>query len=356
MAAASVLLGERLSDPADLGGGRSRVLRCRTAAGGTVVVKSYRATPDGARSFAAEEAGLAFTGAAGVGPRLLAADPAAALIVMTDLGDAPSLADALLGESPAAAESAVLSWARACGRLAAATAGREDELARLTRGAPRPRLAEMLREGCDVLAERAAAAGVAVPAGLDADLAGLASVIGPCPHRVFSPGDLCPDNNLLTAEGFRFLDYEAAGFHCAFLDAAYVRMPFSTCWCVFRLPGELAAAAEAIYRSEVAGVHPGLAADEVWQRGVRLAMAAWTADMTDWLLDSALAADRPMDDVRPSPTARQLLRYRWQTLAEALDGAGEMPVLSELMRRLLAATEGWDVPGLPGYPAFRPAR
>jgi hypothetical protein len=55
---------------------------------------------------------------------------------------------------PAAAESALLSWARACGRLAAATAGREDELARLTRGAPRPRLAEMLREGCDVLAER----------------------------------------------------------------------------------------------------------------------------------------------------------------------------------------------------------
>jgi hypothetical protein len=63
-----------------------------------------------------------------------------------------------------------------------------------------------------------------------------------------------------------------------------------------------------------------------------------------------------MDDVRPSPTARQLLRYRWQTLAEELDSAGEMPVLGELMRRLLAATGGWDVPRLPGYPAFRPAR
>jgi hypothetical protein len=52
----------------------------------------------------------------------------------------------------------------------------------------------------------------------------------------------------------------------------------------------------------------------------------------------------------------ELLQYRWQTLADELAAAGEMPVLGELMRRLLAVTEGWHVPSLPGYPAFRPAR
>ena len=97
VAAASAVLGRALADPVDLGGSeRSKVLRCRDPAGGSVVVKSYARMPEGASGFAAQASGLAFTCAAGVGPRLLGADPAVPLVVMTDLGDAPSLADLLL--------------------------------------------------------------------------------------------------------------------------------------------------------------------------------------------------------------------------------------------------------------------
>ena len=104
-----------------------------------MVVKNYPATAEGADSFAAEAAGLALAAQAGAGPRLLAASSPARLVVMSDLGDAPSLADVLLTGSAAAAEAALLDWARACGELAVATAGRQPELAAL-RGAPSLRL------------------------------------------------------------------------------------------------------------------------------------------------------------------------------------------------------------------------
>ena len=143
--------------------------------------------------------------------------------------------------------------------------------------------------------------GVTPPAGLDAELAEIAAVVDREP--VFSPGDICPDNNMLTADGIRFLDFESAGFHSAFLDAAYIRMPFSTCWCVFRLPPELAAAAEAAYRSEVCVVRPALADDLIWQSGVRRGVAAWTLSALRWLLRSAIEADEPTEPER-SPRAR----------------------------------------------------
>src|SRR5271166_40016 len=103
--------------------------------------------------------------------------------------------------------------------------------------------------------------GVTPAAGLGGELAEIAAVVDRA--TVFSPGDICPDNNMLTADGIRFLDFESAGYHSAFLDAAYIRMPFSTCWCVFRLPAELAAAAEAAYRSAVCTVRPALADDQI---------------------------------------------------------------------------------------------
>ncbi|MFE2103891.1 hypothetical protein ACFW9W_44225, partial [Streptomyces sp. NPDC059468] len=57
--AAGDLLGTRLSDPVDLGGSRrSTVVRCRTAAGDSVIVKSFTDEPDALRSFTSEAAGL----------------------------------------------------------------------------------------------------------------------------------------------------------------------------------------------------------------------------------------------------------------------------------------------------------
>jgi hypothetical protein len=263
LAAASAALGETLSAAADLGGSeRSAVLRCRRPAGSTVVVKTYPDTGPGAESFAAEAAGLALTRDAGMGPLLLAASQRARLIVMTDLGSGPSLADLLLGGPAGLAEQALLGWARACGELAVACAGREGELAallaRYRTGSDQGAAGHWLRRRIGQIPGLLAELAIPAPPGLETDLADVASILEPGGYHVFSPGDICPDNNVLTSGGVQFVDYESAEFHSAFLDAAYLRMPFSTCWCVFGVPGRLRRSAEASYRSLVSEIHPDL--------------------------------------------------------------------------------------------------
>jgi hypothetical protein len=122
---------------------------------------------------------------------------------------------------------------------------------------------------------------------------------------------------------------------------------------VFRLPADLAALAESVYRGEVTRIHPELADDAIWQPGVRRAVATWTLWTMSWLLPRVLANDEPMEPGFVSPLRRQLMRHRWQMLAAELEGAGELPAVAELCRALLAATERWQADELPLYPAFR---
>lgn len=355
LAAASATLGTPLVAPVPLaGGGRTTVLRCRTGDGGTVVVKAYRPEPDALSAFTAEAAALAFGVA---GPRLLAVDPGTPLIVMEDLGDAPSVADLLLGGDAEAAHAALLDWAGGLGRLCAGTVGREPELAalreRYDRGHPawhRDRHVERCARLPGLLADL----GSAPPAGLDEDLAEVLAVADPAHYPVFSPGDTCPDNNLLTAGGLRVLDFELASYHCVFLDAAYPVMPFATCWCVFRLPAAVADQITTAFRTEVVRAYPALADDTVWWPGVRRAVAAWTINLTTLLLPGIAGADRPAHaDRRPVATWRQILRYRWRFLADLLAAADELPAVAAAMRSLLAATGGWGVGPLPFYPPWR---
>jgi len=170
---------------------------------------------------------------------------------------------------------------------------------------------------------------------------------------VFSPGALCPDNNLVRSDGLALLDFEGAGFHSVFLDAAYARLPFATCWCVYRLPPELAATLEATYRTAVSRIYPDLTDDAIWSTGVRMAGASWVASMTGLLLERAVASDRSMHPaVAGAPGMRQLLRYRWSTLHNELRDTGELPHLSAALGELMAATETWATPDLPIYPAL----
>lgn len=361
VAAASAAAGRRLSEPVVLseGSGRSLVLRCRDHGRGGVIVKAYPRTADGAGSFAREAAGLQVAAGSGATPDFIAADAGFRTVVMSDLGSGAMLSDVMLAGSAAAAGRALTDWARACGRLSASAGQRRDQFESLrTRYLgdwPDETYASGLAGRVLRAADQVTLAGVPAPAGLDADLADVASVAAvPGPYPVFSPGDLCPDNVFIDGAGVRFFDFESAGFGSVFLDAAYIRMPFSTCWCVFRFPASLAAAAESAYRAEVSAVWPELADESVWQSGTRRAVACWTLSSMWWLLRRALAADAPLNPVAvASPRTRQLMRYRWQVLAGELESAGELPALAGLMRALLAATEHWQAAELPLYPALR---
>ena len=308
LAAGSVALGRDLTGPELVRHSDwTVVLRCTDEAGPTdgqrtVIVKAYPPGPDGDNGFAAEAAGLALASGSGLAPELLAADQNSLTVVMSDLGRAPSLADALLGTGRDQAAEALLDWAEACGSLAVAVAGREREFARLRRqyagGEPDGSFWAGLRQRVLGVAERAALAGVATSDGLAAELAEVAAAVTRTDCLVFSPGDICPDNNLLTPGGIRFIDFEESGYHPAFLDAAYLRMPFSTCWCAFRLPLGLRDAAEERYRSQVARIWPQLADDGTWQQGMRRAVAAWSLNSMWWLLGQALASDASLQPRR----------------------------------------------------------
>jgi hypothetical protein len=360
--AASVLLGRPLTEPVELSEGQGRaeaaVLRCRdVTARSTVVLKTYPPTAEGASCFAAEAAGLEVANGTGDAPVFLGADARHQLVVMSDLGDGRSLADVLLTGSAAQARTALLDWSAACGRLSVVTNAHRSAFdaltARYLAGRPDERHLAGLPGRVLAAPENAAKVGVPAPEGLAGELAEVAAAAAADWYAVFSPGDICPDNNLVTSAGVKFVDFEEAGFHPVFLDAAYITMPFSTCWCVFRFPPELSAGAEAAYREEVSAVWPDLADDAVWQPGMRRAVAAWTLSSTSWLLRRSLAADVPMNSEQPSPHTRQLMRYRWQSLLRELEPAGDLPAVAALVRSLLAATAGWQAPELPLYPAFR---
>lgn len=358
VAAASTALGVRLTAPVDLGGmDRSAVLRCRTADDTTVVVKAYAGTPEGLDCFAAEAAGLQFCDR---GPGLLAVDLDVPLVVQPDLGAVPSLADALLSNSPTAAQDALLEWARTYGRLAAETAGRQQEWRALRERYARGVSAAAYRDWIAVLLadlpEALAVFGVEPPDGLQDDLDAVRALIDHDRFPVFSPGDICPDNNLLTEDGLRMIDFESAGYRPVFLDAAYSIMPFSSCWCVFRLPDDVAARSLGTYRAEVVAAYPELRDDAVWHDGVLRASAIWTLALTAPLAERSSIGDSPMHPSRVSPGKRQLLRYRWTSLADRLRQAGQLPAVAELMRRLLVRTERWEVAQLDEYPAFRSRR
>ncbi|MGK4579389.1 hypothetical protein [Kitasatospora sp. HPMI-4] len=350
--AAGAAVGTALFDPVDLGGSsRSTVLRCRTAAGGSVVVKAYTSETEALRCFAAEAAGLSLPLA---GPRLLGVDPEFPLVVVADLGQVPTLADVLLGDDPKAAEAGLLAWADALGGLAAASVPHREELAglhdRFGRGLPSWEAEPWFERVGARLLTLLEEAGIPAPPELAAELARLDTAVRSGHPQAFTPGDTCPDNNLLTADGLRLIDFEGAGFESVFLTAAYCRMPFSTCWCVFRLPSDLAERVEQTFRARLVPVYPQLAEDAVWQRGLRQAVAVWTVHGTVPVLPRAIEQDAPLHRTRrPVPTRRQLLLHRWE-LAATLT---ELPAFAQTMRLLLGKfTDLWQVPPLPGYPAF----
>jgi len=349
--AAGELLGTELSNPVDLGGSsRTSVLRCERADGGSVIVKAFTEEPESLRCFTAEAAGLSLGLA---GPEILGVDAEFPLIVMTDLGAASTLADVLLGDDPTAAEDGLLAWARGLGQLAAASVHRRAELAglwaRYDKGMPSWADEPWIEQNATALLALLDDAGIAAPPGLAEELARIATTIG-TKYPAFTPGDTCPDNNLLTPDGLRLIDFEEACYQSVFLTAAYCRMPFSGCWCVFTLPADLAAEIEQAYRAEVVGVYPALADDEVWQAGLTEAVAAWTLDTTVRLLPRA-TEDGPLHRTRrPVPTRRQVLRHRWEMAV----GLAEFPAFAETMRLLLSeVAAAWEAAPLPGYPAFR---
>lgn len=344
---AGLLIGAELTGGTDLGGSpRSLTLRAHRPDGSGVIVKAYRTAEYLAEScYVNEAAGLSF--GVGGGPELIASDAETRMTVMTDLGKWPSLADRLLGDDPDLATQALLAWAETYGAMGRASLDREEEFDALReRFGIGEEPVEPLWDAPKIakLRDMLSGVGVTTTAAFARELDDLSALrdIGP---RVFSPGDICPDNNLLTDAGFRAIDFEGASYRSAYLDAAYVTMPFATCWCVAALPPGLADRVSDAYWTALLG-RPARRGET---EGVKLATVHWTFDLMLWLLDRAFETEAPMHAGREGvSTRRQVLRHRFQTAAPLLDG---MPAISAVIARLLELTADW--PEIQRYPAFK---
>jgi hypothetical protein len=379
LAAAERLLSRRsgasivLADPEDLGGSdRSVVARARVARNPfslprTLVVKHYLGEPDPGRpdpfhyEVASCQLFTALPADVRPSPVLIAHDPQSRLLVLEDLGRSSTLADKLFGPDPAAAQRYLLSWARALGRMQAATAGRENDFGALLR-----RLGE--RAWRDPMAEDARAAlagvpellarelGVVVPAAATLEAHETARLLGGTRYRAFSPSDTCPDNNLVTSRGVRFVDFEWGCFRDVALDAAYFRVPFPGCEASFALPPGMAAAMLQAWRNEIAAVWPDLDEPDRLERRLLHARLLWVWLCTWWLLPRIRMRDQPIGaHATRSPRISTALGHYWREMAVAASDGG-MPATAKLGSAVAEAlAERFpDAPTtLPVYPAFR---
>ncbi|GAA3235230.1 hypothetical protein GCM10017691_32450 [Pseudonocardia petroleophila] len=379
LAAAERLLTRRagasvvLADPEDLGGSdRSVVARARVARNPfslprTLVVKHYLADPEPGmpdpfhHEVASCQLFTALPSEGRASPVLIAHDPAARLLVLEDLGRSSTLADALFGPDPAAAQRCLLGWARGLGRMQAATAGREHDFGALLR-----RLGERTSRDPVVDDARAALAGVAamltdelgvtVPAAAHREAQDTARLLSGTRYRAFSPSDTCPDNNLVTSRGVRFVDFEGGCFRDVALDAAYFRVPFPGCEASFALPPGMAATMLEAWHNEIAGVWPDLDDPERLEHRLLDAQLLWVWLCTWWLLPRIRGRDAPLGlDPTRTPRISTALAHYWREMAGAASAAGrhasaELGVaVADVLRD--RHTDGPST--LPVYPAFR---
>jgi hypothetical protein len=293
-------------------------------------------------------------------PELFAHDGERRLLVLEDLGRAPTLAEKLMGDDPKAAERALLSWAHSLGRLHATTAGREADFDALQRRLHPPRSKDPLAaDGPTALDELPdlleTELGVGTSAAARECAARTKDLLGAERHRAFSPSDSCPDNNLITSRGVRFLDFEGGCVRNIMFDAAYLRVPFPSCWCAFGLPTGMTAAMLAGWRAEVRSMWPDLADDTVLLPRVLDAQLFWVW-LTTWQLLSnpelegcPHAASSIETPLRPA-----VLTSRWHRLADFATACGADPVAehAEKVVRALESRFDGDL-SLTLYPAFR---
>ncbi|TQS46797.1 hypothetical protein [Cryptosporangium phraense] len=347
----------RITGPERLSGSsRAQVFRARTSGEpGTVILK----TPTGVFP-PRERAALTLLSRSGVpgAPRLLAVADDPEVLVLADAGRGPSLADRLTGSDPDAATEALLGWAEATARFQAATVGLEsayaDELASLSPLGPPPldTSAELLAEAAAELAAYLPQLGVVPDPAALAVLATAADRFEPT-ARALDPGDACPDNNVETPAGLVLIDFEFAEFRSVAWQAAYLRVPWPSCWCSWRMPPDVAGRALDRWRATLAPALPAVATPE-FDETLDRAVVAWVLLTTAWFLPSALAGDPPTTDPRrPRPSRRQILQYRLGLLAEASMPSDLEPLRALAAEAHAATRRAWGNVPLPLAPAYR---
>ncbi|MGW1466655.1 phosphotransferase [Streptomyces sp. NPDC002308] len=220
---------------------RSRVWRVRLTDRRLVVVKQITdggdTGADADTRFAREVAGLRLAGRASrpaVAPAVLATDPSSRVMVLEHVDDLGRTNDWMPG------------YAESLARLHALT-GPADAGALPAWSGPTATDAESFLALARTL-------DVPVPSTVPDELAGLLERLDPTGHHALLHGDPCPGNDLRTADGVRFVDFEQASLGNGLIELAYLRVGFPTCWCAMSVTGAPLAEVENVYRTTWRGL------------------------------------------------------------------------------------------------------
>lgn len=315
------------------GSNRSLVLRAVGDHVGQVIVRAYGAADRPPEAWAREvEALRTLAPVADLPvPRLLASGAQPPVTVLEDLGDGESLADALLGADPARAEHHLYQWVDAIADLHSAALGLGADLA--------AEVAELTghRPSGTVDALRDVAKGVRdvveIPVGFGTEIDALSSTLAVDRYAVLTPTDACPDNNILTPDGVRLIDFEFAEYRHIAWDAAYLTVPFPSCWCSWAIPAEVLGRALSRYRRRLAPTLPYVGT-QAFDQALGAATLGWTLITAQWFMPAALTDDPPIsEDSVVAPTRRALL-YDRMTRAAA-QSANQFPAINQLARSIL---------------------
>jgi hypothetical protein len=349
--ARALLPGVELSAMDTLGGSQRSSVRRARAAGldgrRTVIVKTFTDIEGWVR----ESAALAVLPPKVPAPRLVASGATPPVVIMSDLGGGTSVADALLGTDPAQATRAVDAWVDAIAALHRETLGlRERFAAELAGRAPSSAITTWFDQSLEELRTACAPMGVAVPPSL-VDL-WRSQLVRLSEHEAsaLSPADACPDNNVFTPDGLALIDFEGAEWRHIAWDVAYLRVPWPSCWCAWRLPEEVSDRAVARYRTAMAP-HLAYVTTPEFDRDVATAGDLWIVVYSAFFLPAALGDDPPPR--RPglnAPQRRAFLLHRLD-LVQRTSPTPETAAFAGTLRTALV--DRWGEVELALAPAFR---
>lgn len=309
--------------------------------------------------FSSELASLQFLGGLDVAnlvPTLHAYDPVERILLCEDLGELPSLADVLQGGDGAEADAALREYAETLGTLNGGTVACRDSLID-------HRQALGLADDTTAWSDDVATLRSDLPEALSLLGLGIGSLIADDLDALvedltdescwpsFTHGDPCPDNNVIESTGrVRFFDFEFSRVRPAMVDAAYLVVPFPTCWCVAQLPASMTEQLESTYRTSFARHVPEAREDARWGAAITAGSAAWMLSEICRRMPLLMENDRDWG----LSTWRQRLLYRLPAFVELVERHGQRRALGELagMVHRQLATEWEDTDRIAGYAAF----
>ena len=292
-------------------------------------------------------AGLAFLAEldSGTWPDFYGGDRETGIILLEDLGAARQIDHILLGDDPVEARETMCGYVRALADLNRTTAGhanRYDEIRRELGPRTIRNYVGRIRQFGEMMKER----GFDSEA-LSSELERCADVLAdPGPFRVYTHGDSCPDNCLLTDGQVYLIDFEWGEIRHALIDGVYPWIHFPSCWCVNKLPDDLTDLLLEEYRSRLALGIPEAEDDRLFGGG--LVAASVAGFNVNFFADDVFVKDHRWGIA----TLRQRLRIR--IIAKTAEQYG-YPALATACARLGDRfDEIWsDVELMPIYPDFR---